>query len=156
MRLLACLTVVLLATTIGPLAAQAPDSVWRAALARLTPGTAVRLHSRDRGRIEGRLVGIWGTTLNLETGATRTEWSTATIDSLWVRRTNAKTGAIIGAIPGAVAGGLMGWIANEVACTEGDPCPEAIPLGGLAGAAAGAILGGLVGSLIPKWQRRVP
>jgi hypothetical protein len=152
------LILALVATLADAVGAQVPDSVWRAAVARLTPGTTVRLHSRDRGRIEGRLVGPGGTTLNLETGATRTEWSTATLDSLWVRRTSTKTGAIIGAISGAVAGGLLGAFANEVACQDegGDPCPEAIPLLGLAGAAAGALVGGVIGSLIPKWQRKVP
>jgi len=152
------LILALVATTTGPVVAQVPDSVWRAAVARLTPGTTIRLHSRDRGRIEGPLVGAEGTTLTLETGATRTEWSTATLDSLWVRRTNAKTGAIIGAIPGALFGVAVGVYFNEAGCQDGggDPCSEAIPLAGLAGAAAGALVGGLIGSLIPKWQRKVP
>lgn len=161
MRLPPFLTIALLATTaFGPAAAQTPadaDSVWRAALARLTPGTTVRVHSRDRGRIEGRVVGTWGTTLNLDTGAAPAEWSTAALDSLWVRGTAAKTGAIVGAVPGAVAGGLLGVVANELGCKEsGDTCPEAVPLLGLGGAAAGALLGAIVGSLIPKWHRRVP
>ena len=102
------LRVVLIVITMGPAAAQTPDSVWSAALARLSPGATIRLQSRDSGRIEGRLVRIQRTTLNFQTGAARAEWSTSVIDSLWVRGRATKTGGGAGgAILGAIVGSLI-------------------------------------------------
>jgi hypothetical protein len=134
------------------------DSALGAALWRLKPGATIRLHERERGRIEGRFVGMSGTTFTMAVQSEPNDFPFATVDSLWVRRTAVKTGAIVGAIPGAVAGTLFGILINGLGCSDdgGDPCPEAIPLAGLAGAAAGALLGAAVGSLIPRWQRRVP
>jgi len=130
----------------SPPAGQGPvnrDSVWAAALARLSPRSTIRVHRIGDGRIEGSLP---------------MEFPVATLDSLWVRGNSAKTGAIIGGISLAVAGAAYGAFANEVGCQDdgGDPCPEAIPLLGLAGAASGALLGALIGSAIPRWHLRVP
>lgn len=141
-------------------AAQRPDnqdSVWGAALARLSPGRAIRVHQTGRGRIEGTFRSAAPATLTLDLATSPTELSTAGLDSLWIRGTTARTGALVGAIPGAVAGVTVGVLAN-LACSDdgGDSCPEAIPLLGLAGAAGGALLGALIGSLIPKWHRRIP
>jgi len=138
--------------------AQNQDSVWGAALARLRPGRAIRVHQTSRGRIEGRFRSAAPAALSLDLVTSPTELSTAGLDSLWIRGNAARTGALVGAIPGAVAGVTLGVIANNVGCRDdgGDPCPEAIPLLGLAGAAGGALLGALIGSLIPKWHRRIP
>ncbi len=142
-------------------AAQTPanrDSVWGAALARLGPGRAIRLHHVDRGRLEGRFRNANASSLILDVDTSPTELSTAGLDSLWVRSNAARAGALVGAIPGAAAGVTLGVIANNLGCRDegGDPCPEAIPLLGLAGAAAGALVGALIGSSIPKWHRRIP
>lgn len=142
------------------LASQTPaqDSVWGAALVRLSAGSSIRLHHVDRGRLEGRFRSATGSTLILDVDRSASELSTAGLDSLWVRGNAARTGAIVGAIPGVVAGVTIGVIANNVGCSDdgGDPCPEAVPLLGLAGAAAGALVGALIGSAIPKWHRRIP
>jgi len=156
MRVESCLIIALLSTTaIAPASTQTaaePDSTWRAALAGLTPGTTVRVHNRERGRIKGHVLSASGPTLTLDIGGTPTELSTAALDSLWVRGTAAKTGAIVGAIPG----GLMGWIAHGVGNIDCEQqCRGAIPAV-LVGATAGAIIGAVIGSLIPKWHRQGP
>ena len=145
----------------SPPAGQGPvnrDSVWAAALARLSPRSTIRVHRIGDGRIEGPLARASATTLLLAGIPEAMEYPVATLDSLWVRGNSAKTGAIIGGISLAVAGAAYGAFANEVGCQDdgGDPCPEAIPLLGLAGAATGALLGALIGSAIPRWHLRVP
>lgn len=157
-RAYAVIGVLAVTLALRPSAAQAPahpDSATFAALARLGPGKRVRLHSRDLGRLEGRVVASSPATLTLNAGDQPTEVPVATVDSLWVRGTAAKAGAIVGAIPGAVAGVLMGVIANDLGCKDdgGDPCPEAIPLLAALGAAGGGLLGALVGAAIPRWRR---
>ena len=157
-RAYAAIGVLAATLALHPAAAQTPvqpDSARFAALARLGPGTRVRLHSRDLGRLEGRVVASSPSTLSLNAGGRLTDVRVATLDSLWVRGTAAKTGAIVGAIPGAVAGLVMGTIANELGCKDdgGDPCPEAIPLLGALGAVSGGVLGALVGAAIPRWRR---
>jgi hypothetical protein len=135
------------------------DSLWGAALLRVRPGTTIRLHSTALpGRVEGRLVGSTPSMVSLTVGVQPAEYARTAIDSLWVRRRATGTGALVGAIPGAIAGTVLGAVVNAVACSDdgGDPCPEAVPLLGLAGAATGAVLGAVVGSFIPKWQRRLP
>jgi hypothetical protein len=116
------------------------------------------VHDTGRGRIEGRFRSAAPARLTLDVAASPTELATAGLDSLWIRGNAARTGALVGAIPGAVAGVTLGVIANNLGCRDdgGDPCPEAVPLLGLAGAAAGALVGALIGSSIPKWHRRIP
>lgn len=130
--------------------------VWRA-VARIEPGTTVRLRDRTQGRLEGPLVSATPSAIRLAGAVGAAPIPLDRVDSLWVRGRATKTGAIIGAVPGAVGGAFLGMVANELGCQEsGDACPEAVPLLGLAGAAAGALAGALVGSLIRKWHRRVP
>jgi hypothetical protein len=145
----------------SPPAGQGPvnrDSVWAAALARLSPRNTIRVHRIADGRIEGSFTRASATTLVLAGTPEPMESPLATLDSLWVRGNSAKTGAIIGGISLAVAGAALGAFANEVACQDegGDPCPEAIPVLGLAGAATGGLLGALIGLAIPRWHLRVP
>lgn len=118
----------------------------------------IRVHQAGNGRIEGQFANGSGSTLVLTGTSGPREFSTISLDSLWVRGTSAKRGAIIGGIAGVSAGVAFGVFANEVGCKDdsGDPCPEAIPLMGLAGAAAGALVGALIGSAFPHWHRRVP
>jgi len=134
------------------------DSAWAAAMARLRPQSRVRIHHVGGGRIEGQFARGSATTLTLAGTPAPVEYSTATLDSLWVRGNSAKTGAIIGGISFAVGGLAYGYLVNEVGCKDegGDPCPEVIPLLGLAGAAGGGLLGALIGSAIPRWHRRLP
>jgi hypothetical protein len=145
----------------SPLVEQGPtkrDSVWAAALARLTPSNTIRIHRVAGGRIEGEFARASVTTLVLTGAPAPVEYPFATLDSLWVRGKTTKTGAIIGSISFAVVGLTYGYLANEVGCKDegGDPCPEVIPLLGLAGAAGGGLMGALIGSAIPRWHRRVP
>lgn len=134
------------------------DSVWGAALARLNPRSTIRVHRIGDGRIEGAFTRASATSLMLTGTTGALEYPVGTLDSLWVRGNSAKTGAIIGGISFAVAGMAYGYLVNEVGCKDegGDPCPEVIPLLGLAGAAGGGLLGALIGSAIPRWHRRVP
>lgn len=142
-----------------PQASTHHDSVWAAALARLTPRNTIRIRQVGAGRLEGQFARASGTVLALAGTPAPVEYPLARLDSLWVRGNSAKTGAVIGGFTGAIAGGVYGYMANEVGCKDegvGDPCPEAIPLLGLAGAATGALVGALIGSAIPRWHRRVP
>jgi hypothetical protein len=134
------------------------DSAWAAAMARLKPEGLVRIHQIGGGRIEGRFARGSATTLVLAGAPAPVEYSTATLDSLWVRGTSAKRGAIIGSITLGIAGMGLGVFANAVACESdgGDSCPEAIPILGVLGAAGGGLLGALIGSAIPSWHRRIP
>ena len=136
-----------------------PDSVWAAALARLSPRNTIRVHQIGlSGRTEGQFARASATMLALAGTPASVEYPLTTIDSLWVRGNSAKTGAVIGGISGAIAGVAFGVMANEVGCKDdgGNPCPEAMPLLGLAGAATGALLGALIGAAIPRWHLRVP
>ena len=144
----------------SPPADQAPvdrDSVWGAALGRLRPSSNIRVHRIAGGRIEGLFTRASATTLEMTNWDEAWELPVAALDSLWVQGNSAKKGAIIGGISLAAAGAVFGIFVNGVACQpDGDPCPEAIPVLGLAGGAAGALLGALIGSAIPRWHLRVP
>lgn len=92
-------------------AAQIPanqDSVWGAALARLSAGRTIRLHDVDRGRIVGRFRSATPATLVLDVDTSATALSRAGLDSLGVRGNAARTGALVGAAGGAVLGALIG------------------------------------------------
>src|SRR6185503_10855081 len=90
------------------------DSAWAAAMARLRPQSRVRIHHVGGGRIEGQFARGSATTLTLAGSPAPVEYSTATLDSLWVRGTSAKRGAIIGSVSLGVAGIGFGILVNDI------------------------------------------
>lgn len=78
------------------------------------------------------------------------------IDSLWLRKSYAKTGAVIGSLAGVFAGVLIAR-ANTSPCSglygECFAAPYATVL---VSAASGTIVGVLIGSVFPKWKFRYP
>ncbi len=58
------------------------DSLVRAALARITPGKQIRLHTAGQGRLEGAFGGVTDTTLTRGTAPAATSVALAGIDSL--------------------------------------------------------------------------
>ncbi len=130
-----------------------PDSVVRAALARLQPGKGVRLHATGLGRLEGQFASLTDTTVALGTTTGPRSVAVAGIDSLWQRGSAVGTGALVGAVTLGLAGAVLGASAAE--WYETDPGETAAAVG-LIGVAGGALLGAVVGALIPTWKRKVP
>jgi len=129
-----------------------PDSVVRAALARLQPGKWVRLHAAG-GRLQGKFASLTDSTVALGTTTGTTNVGLAAIDSLWQRGSAAGTGALLGAVTLGLAGAAVGASAAE--WYETDPSETAVAVG-LIGVAGGALLGAVIGALIPTWKRKVP
>lgn len=127
------------------------DSVAR----QLKPGQTVRLHSQTGQRVEGRF-----SVYNPDPGVVQlkmrdTTISLSMIDSIWVRKTGAKTGAFIGALvvglPSAlILSSLCSGLSETGECGQ----PGAVVGLTLAGAAGGALLGAAIGSASSHWQLR--
>jgi hypothetical protein len=134
------------------LAAQATlDSVAR----QLKPGQSVRLHSPTGQRVEGRFTVYYPDPPVLQLAMKDTTIPLAMIDSIWVRKTGAKTGAIVGAVALGVPSALF-WGALCTGLSEGEGCGQWGAVAGLtmAGAGVGALLGAAIGSASSRWQLR--
>jgi hypothetical protein len=153
---------IVLATFVGILSpalqAQAPgsrDSVAWAALSRLRPGSGVRVHTAELGRLEGRFLSLTDAAVTVGHAPADTRVALAGIDSLWQRGSAWKTGAIVGGIVGTLLGAATVYVAASSEDFSDTPplvfaAAVAIPMAG------GALLGAGVGALIPTWRRRKP
>ncbi len=133
------------------LAAQATlDSVTR----RLRPGQTVRLHSQTGQRAEGRFAVYHSDPPVVQLTMRDSTIQFAMVDSIWVRKTGAKTGAIVGAVAIGVPSALF-WGALCSGLSHGE-CGEWGAVAGLtaAGAGVGALLGAAIGSASSRWQLR--
>jgi len=134
-------------------ASLAAQSTLDNAIGRLRPGQTVRLHSQTGQRAEGRFT-VYETDPSVVVLAMRdTTIRFAMVDSLWVRKTGAKTGAIVGAVAIGVPSALF-WGALCSGLSEGNGCEAWGTVAGLtvAGAGVGALLGAAIGSASSRWQ----
>lgn len=134
------------------LAAQATlDSVAR----QLKPGQTVRLHLQTGQRAEGRFTAYQSDSSIVRLATRDTTMPFAMIDSIWVRKTGAKTGAIVGAVAVGVPSALF-WGALCTGLNDGGECGQWGAVAGLtvAGAGVGALLGAAIGSVSSHWQLR--
>jgi hypothetical protein len=133
------------------LAAQATlDSVAR----QLKPGQSVRLQSQTGQRVQGRFAVYHPDPPAVQLAMRDTTIPLALIDSIWVRKTGAKTGAIVGAVAVGVPSALF-WGALCNLAGDGE-CRQWGAVAGLtvAGAGVGALLGAAIGSAASRWQLR--
>lgn len=119
------------------------------AIGRLKPGQRVRLHSQSGQRAEGRFSVYEADSSVVQLAMRDTTIRFAMVDSLWVRKSGAKTGALIGAVALGVPTAVLfssGWSSDEwrgltVIVTA-------------AGTGAGVLLGAVIGSTTSRWQLR--
>jgi hypothetical protein len=134
------------------LAAQATlDSVAR----QLKPGQTVRLHLQTGQRAEGRFTVYQPDSSIVRLAMRDTTMPFAMVDSIWVRKTGARTGAIVGAVVVGVPSALF-WGALCTGLNDGGECGQWGAVAGLtvAGAGVGALLGAAIGSASSHWQLR--
>ena len=125
------------------------------AIGRLKPGQTVRLHSQTGQRAEGRF-SVYETDSSVVQLAMRdTTIRFAMVDSLWVRKTGAKTGALIGAVVVGVPSALFwGALCSMDGGSISSECGGAVVGLTVAGAGVGALLGAAIGSAATRWQLR--
>jgi opacity protein-like surface antigen len=142
----------------APATAQEPgmaSGAVAAALARVPPGTTVRIQTRAGTVIEGPLR-LAGDSIRLEGAGDRRAVALGDVRSAWYQQRTTRTGAITGALVGAGAGGaFMGLFALVVSGSSGEKA-TLIGVGVLGGAAAGGLLGGVVGAAVPRWVLAYP
>jgi hypothetical protein len=145
------LVLLLLLLPVSIAAQVALDDVAR----RLEPRQILRLHSQGGQRIEGRFVAYSPEPPLMRVAVGDTTIPFGMIDSVWVRRTNAKSGAIIGALVLGVPSAVF-WGTFCSAISDGSGCQEGGTVAGLAlaGAGVGALLGAAIGSASSHWQLR--
>ena len=138
--------------------AQGVPSLPADPLARIEPGTVIRVELRSGTRVTGRFERVGDGRLGIRSSdGTGDTFRVSELRTLSVRRRHTGTGAIIGGGLGAGFGVFVGWLANAI-CEGGQDCSGArpyllaVPLFGSAGALAGAG----VGSIFPRWRRIFP
>jgi hypothetical protein len=147
-----CRLIPLLILLLASLAAQ---TTLDDAIGRLRPGQTVRLHSQTGQRAEGRFTIYHPDPPVVHLAMRDTTIQVAMVDSLWVRKSGAKTGAIIGAVVVGVPSALF-WGAICNLASDGAGCGQWGVVAGLtvASAGVGALLGGAIGSFSSRWQLR--
>jgi hypothetical protein len=141
-----------LVTAALPLAARAQErgeTGAAAALARVPPGSTVRVQTFAGEVLEGTLQ-LAGDSLRVTTIDRVEVLALGDIRSAWRRERRTRTGAIIGALLGGTGGGAFLGFLGIVADVE--EAGRLAVIGVLAGAGAGGLLGGVVGSAVPRWE----
>ena len=129
-------------------------------IARLKPGTTVRIDGETLGRIEGRFLRATPDSGVVVLQAAERGVPVAAITSLWERGKATKTGAIVGGVVGAAALGTLASVGCSIARSDDgkvgneDQFADCAVLGALLGLVGGGALGTGVGALIPKWHLR--
>jgi len=93
----------------------------------LKPGQMLRVEGAALSRIEGRFLGVDGTTLTLSRDSTPTEIRLPDVERLWVRGRATGRDALMGACVGVVAGAAYGLLVGSIACepVDGGDCTSA-------------------------------
>jgi hypothetical protein len=120
------------------------DSVAR----HLRPGQRIRLHSQTGQRAEGRFTVYDRDQAAVQLAMRDTTIRFGMVDSLWVRKSGAKTGAIVGGVVVGVPWALL----VSALCNMAGGCTQWGAVAGLslAGAGAGALIRGAVGLARPR------
>ena len=128
------------------------DTAGHQALARLRPGSEVRVSGNDT-LLQGTLHRLTPTQIVLAQDGTRRSLTLRSVDSLWVARRATGKGTLIGALVGLGAGAIIGAAAAE----GGNDTPPAawVAIYGGAGLLSGAVVGAVVGSG-KRWERAYP
>lgn len=137
------------------MAAQAPVPALEAALARIPPGSTVRVQTQAGDVLEG-VLRLSGDSVVLEAGAGRRAIGQGDVRSVWYPVRTTRTGAVVGALAGGGAGGAFMGLLALVAGGSGGEKATMVGIGVLGGAAAGGLLGGVVGAAVPHWVRAFP
>jgi hypothetical protein len=146
------LWLIVLAPAVGHGQVPVPGPVDGQAFETLEDKQWVRVAVTGEGRQVGRVLDRDAAALILSAEPQPSRVPIASVDSLWTRRSNAKTGAILGALLGAGLG-----VVAATSMAEYDIDRSALWVGSLGvGTAGGALLGALLGAAAPGWQRRYP
>lgn len=164
--------VVLLVLTTPTLAGAQTDSLatgvlsgtaaQMAALARLQPGNAIRVHVLGQGWWRGSLTRNYVDSLVLSSDDRERVVPTAYIDSVLVKHGHARLGAGLGGLAGMLVGASARGCEQPPATSLGDAAAgigSQIDCGMehmMAGLAVGALIGAIIGDVTASWEHRVP
>jgi len=132
----------------------APDPFQKRskAIARLKPGSLIRVHAQSLGEFVGRYHSSTTDSLLISNDMGESDLPIAAIDAIWVRGRATWKGAKIGGIVGGAAGTIAG-IAAVSGC-DGAACSFALPILGVGGVIVGGLVGAGLGAASTKWHRR--
>jgi hypothetical protein len=137
----------------------APFPRWQqrtgVALASLRVGQPVRIRASGDGFVQGWISNSPNLVTLRTADGSRIEVPAPGVDSLWVRRTHARTGALIGgAVAGIGLGAFLAYHMNHNPYTARNTVAGGLGLVG--GGVGGALIGANIGATVPRWQLRVP
>jgi opacity protein-like surface antigen len=124
------------------------EAALAAALARVSPGSTVRVQTHAGAVLEGALQ-LAGDSVRLDAVDRVHVLALTDIRSAWLRERRTRTGAVVGALLGGAGGGAFLGFLGLVA--DIDEAGKFAAIGVLGGAGAGALLGGVVGAAVPRW-----
>jgi hypothetical protein len=134
-----------------PLAARAQErgeTGLAAALARVRPGSTVRVQTYPGEVLEGTLQ-LAGDSLRLTTIDQVEVLALGDVRSAWLRERRTRTGTIIGALLGGAGGGaFLGFVGLLF---DVEKAGQLAVIGVIGGAGAGGLLGAVVGAAVPRW-----
>ena len=122
------------------------------AIARLKPGSLIRVHAQSLGEIVGRYHSSASDSLFISDNMGESGVPIAAIDAIWVRGRATWKGAKIGGIVVGAVGTGVGIVA--VSGCDGAACIFDLPILGVGGVIAGGLVGAGLGTAFPKWHRR--
>jgi hypothetical protein len=144
-----------LATGASPTSAQqlstsAIDSARAEALAKLSPGTRVRVRTTGQTVYEGELQSATADELSLRTTSGQISLSATQVSAVAIHSRPTERSALMGSLVGAVTVGLFGGRFGAAACDapDGRGCDGVIVMGFGAGAVLGTVSGALVGMVV--------
>lgn len=137
------------------LSTSAIDSARAEALAKLSPGTRVRVSTTGQSVYEGELQSATSDELSLRTTSGPISLPATQVSAVAIHSRPTERSALIGSLVGAVTVGLMGgWFAGAASDGKSDVViAMGFGAGAVAGTIGGALVGMAVGSFLPKSWR---